>query len=56
MICAWGNDGQYRGRDRHVLELLRTNGIQPKAVRITKKRAPGHPLYVAYDRPLIEID
>jgi hypothetical protein len=56
VICGWGNDGHYRGRDRQVLKLLRANGIQPKAVRITKKGAPGHPLYVAYDRPPIDID
>lgn len=55
VICGWGNDGRYRGRDRQVLDLLRTNGIQPKAVRITKNGSPGHPLYVAYSEPLIEV-
>jgi hypothetical protein len=56
VICGWGNDGRHRGRDRQVLELLRANGIKPKAVRITKMKAPGHPLYVAYDTPLLEIE
>ena len=28
VICGWGNDGHYQGRDRQVLELLRANAAQ----------------------------
>jgi hypothetical protein len=41
VICGWGNDGRHQGRDRQVLELLRANGIRPKALHITKEERAG---------------
>lgn len=55
VICGWGNEGVHRGRDRQMLALLRANSICPKAVGINKDGSPKHPLYVAYDAPVIDI-
>lgn len=52
VICAWGNDGGWKGRSRAVLAMLcAANGIAAKlhALRITGAGEPEHPLYVGYD-------
>jgi hypothetical protein len=55
VICGWGNDGTHRGRGAEMLTLLRGAGIRPVAVTINQDGSPGHPLYIAYDAPLIEL-
>jgi hypothetical protein len=47
-ICAWGPEGCYLARDRHVVEWLRANGIKPRCLTITKNGSPGHPLMLPY--------
>ena len=47
-VCAWGNDGAHRGRDRHVVRLLTDAGIALHALRINGSGAPAHPLYLPY--------
>jgi hypothetical protein len=42
VVAAWGNHGDYMGRDRRVLELLR----EPKCLAISKRGHPKHPLYI----------
>jgi Protein of unknown function (DUF1643) len=44
VVCCWGADGAYRGRDRQILELLR--GIPLHALALTKMGHPRHPLYL----------
>jgi hypothetical protein len=44
VVCCWGADGEYRGRDRQVIELLR--GIPLRALALTKMGHPRHPLYL----------
>lgn len=44
VVCCWGADGEYRGRDRQVIELLW--GIPLHALALTKMGHPRHPLYL----------
>jgi hypothetical protein len=44
VVCCWGAEGEYRGRDREVVELLR--GIPLHALALTKMGHPRHPLYL----------
>jgi hypothetical protein len=44
VVCCWGADGEDRGRDRQVIELLR--GIPLHALALTKMGHPRHPLYL----------
>jgi hypothetical protein len=44
VVCCWGADGEYLGRDRQVLELLR--GISLRALALTRMGHPRHPLYL----------
>lgn len=46
VICAWGANGSYMGRDHAVLKLLRDAGCKPLALRLTKSGHPSHPLYL----------
>jgi hypothetical protein len=48
VVCCWGADGEYRGRDRQVIELLR--GIPLHALALTKMGHPRHPLYLKGSR------
>jgi hypothetical protein len=44
VVCCWGADGEYRDRDRQVIELLQ--GIPLQALAFTKMGHPRHPLYL----------
>jgi hypothetical protein len=47
VVCAWGNHGTWLGRNEKVLELLRSAGIRPHALKInTATGHPAHPLYL----------
>jgi hypothetical protein len=48
-ICAWGNDGGHLGRDKVVIAWLRQNGVEPYALKLTKKGQPGHPVMLGYN-------
>ncbi len=56
VICAWGANGSFVRRDRDVIRRLQEWGVKPKALRITSKGAPEHPLYVPYDVMPIELE
>ncbi len=47
-ICAWGSHGTYLGRDLAVRTLLKSAGITPYILALTKFDQPRHPLYVSY--------
>ena len=49
LICAWGNHGKLRGRDKAVLKLLRMAGLPALALKVSKDGHPSHPLYLPYD-------
>lgn len=48
-VCAWGAHGKLHGRGAKVLELLRLNGAQPMALKLTGDGQPAHPLYLKGD-------
>lgn len=46
LICAWGNDGNYRDRGQHVLNLFERHGILPFYLKLNNDGSPAHPLYL----------
>ena len=46
IICAWGNHGALNGRSEEVMNIFYTERGYTQALHITKKRQPGHPLYL----------
>lgn len=54
-ICAWGGHGTLFGRDRQVLDLIRTHRLAKKlhVLRINSDGTPAHPLRLPYScRPI----
>jgi hypothetical protein len=49
VVCAWGVPGELGGRGRHVLKMLRDNGIVPHAFQLNQDGSPRHPLYIGHD-------
>ena len=47
IVCGWGNHGSLHDRSKHVMKTLA--GRNPQCLTITKKKEPGHPLYLSYD-------
>lgn len=50
VLAAWGANGAFLNRDRHVMELL--TGVRdssPLCLTTTKDGFPGHPLYIKGD-------
>jgi len=45
-VCAWGRRGEWRSRDRAVVELLCRAGIRPMMLAKPDKHYPMHPLYL----------
>jgi hypothetical protein len=45
-VVGWGAKGGNLNRDTHVMQLLKSNGIQPLAFELTKDGFPRHPLYL----------
>jgi hypothetical protein len=45
VICAWGADGEYMRRARHVIALLLANDVPLHYLR-QGQRGPCHPLYL----------
>ncbi|MEE8222704.1 MAG: DUF1643 domain-containing protein [Alphaproteobacteria bacterium] len=46
VICAWGTDGAHMGREKAVLALLASIGVEPLCLRTTNSGHPEHPLYI----------
>ena len=44
VVVAYGNHGGYKDRASHVIDLIRYEGKQPKALGLTGSRHPIHPL------------
>lgn len=47
IVCAWGNEGSFKGRDLAVRRLLR--GYDCRYLSLNKGGQPTHPLYLAAD-------
>lgn len=43
VVCAWGADGSYLGRDSEVMKMLNGRG---HALAVLSGGQPGHPLYL----------
>lgn len=48
IICAWGNDGELKGRDGVVFDLLTAGNRQVHCLQETGKGNPYHPRNVPY--------
>jgi hypothetical protein len=48
VLCAWGVNGWYLGRDSAVRGMLSLVGAKTRALRLTKAGYPEHPLYIPY--------
>ena len=48
IVCAWGNDGGLRNRDREVINLLSDHNLW--CLGKTKSGNPRHPLYIKADK------
>jgi hypothetical protein len=46
VVCGWGAHGALRGRGADVLDIIRSAGATPMALRRTAAGYPGHPLYL----------
>lgn len=49
VLCGWGAHGDYMGRDKRVLEILREIGAKPICLGRTRDGQPRHPLYLRAD-------
>lgn len=49
VIAAWGKHGAHMGRGQTVLDMLHSEGIRPKYLRLNADGSPGHPLYIPAD-------
>lgn len=58
VVCGWGKHGALRDRGEKVLELIRSAGKVPHALRINSDGSPEHPLYLSYKlepKPILEV-
>lgn len=56
LVAAWGNDGNFKNRDKIVHELLTKAGFKLQCLEITQKNQPQHPLYVAKNKVFKEFN
>lgn len=56
VICAWGNHGALHGRSRRVLTALYRLGISPRALGMTARGEPAHPLYLPQNLAPVPMD
>ena len=55
VVAAWGNHGTYLDRGRHVISMLKAEGIQLTCLKVSKEGNPVHPLYLPGKSVLIEM-
>ncbi|WP_459872090.1 DUF1643 domain-containing protein [Endothiovibrio diazotrophicus] len=46
VLCAWGNHGSHMDRAAKVHALIKSAGVDPMVLRLTKLHQPAHPLYL----------
>ena len=52
VVCAWGNVTEL-SRSYSILSMIRRAEKAPMCLGLTKRRQPGHPLYVPYEQDLV---
>ncbi len=52
-MVGWGNHGDHHGRGIKVMGLFDQVGVAPLCLAMNANHQPKHPLYCAYDAPLI---
>lgn len=52
IVVCWGSNGDFMGRDRKVLELLKPYKLS--CLGLNANASPAHPLYLPHDSELIE--
>ena len=55
IVCAWGIDGTFLGRNKEVLQLLKKEGYSIHCIACTKEGEPKHPLYLRKDAQMKEM-
>lgn len=56
IVCCWGSRGQFQGRGKRVLNMLKNEGVNPNCLKLTSSGEPAHLLYLAKDlvpRPMM---
>ena len=53
VVCAWGKHAAHMGRGMQVAQRLRAMGVPLLALGFNRDGSPKHPLYIAYDTPLV---
>ena len=53
LLLGWGNGAMIGDRVSEVLAIMHKHAANPWCLGVTLKGQPMHPLYVAYDRPLV---
>lgn len=59
VICGWGANAETRTgklRAEVVLDIIRKAGKRPKALKLTARGIPSHPLRLPYSCTLVEVD
>lgn len=52
VLAAWGAHGGHLGRDKQVVEVIKSTLAILYCLRVTKDGFPGHPLYIPYSHPV----
>lgn len=47
-VCGWGKIGALHDRGRKTLNLIRSAGVVPHALKLNADGSPQHPLYLPY--------
>lgn len=55
VVCAWGANARNLSRPVDVLDMLRSMGVKPKALRLSADGTPWHPLMLPYSCELIDV-
>jgi len=55
VIVAWGANGSVLARDTLMLRSLRSRGIEPLCLGLTKDGHPKHPARLSYSTPLVRM-
>ncbi len=56
VIAGWGpKAARFKGGEK-LMQLFQEAGVEVHALKVNKDGSPAHPLYIAYDAPLIPYD
>jgi hypothetical protein len=53
VLVCWGAHASYCDRDREVIAILRSIGVKPKCLGLTKHGKPRHPLLMRNDTAVV---